>query len=209
MTGPRRLYRRADDWARGLSRVQYALFTGVVVTASVLGVGVVLDTSTTLQAVTMGVTIAVIYYATDANAGDDRLRRALSGGRFDVPEPVGQILGDGYIGLLDEPREFLALGRLDDDRRNQLDLVLVDQFALLPVGSLRHRVRLDPVVGDAGGRERGAERGELPLAIAAPVAAPHFEHVFVRSERREDRVVERVRVDVGGGREGFECHGAV
>jgi hypothetical protein len=71
MAGPRRLYRRADDWARGLSRVQYALFTGVVVTASVLGVGVVLDTSTTLQAVTMGVTIAVIYYATDANAGDD------------------------------------------------------------------------------------------------------------------------------------------
>jgi hypothetical protein len=71
MAGPRQLYRRADDWARGLSRVRYALVTGVVVTASVLAVGVVLDRPTTLQAVTMGVTMAIIYYATDANAEAD------------------------------------------------------------------------------------------------------------------------------------------
>ncbi|GAA0533743.1 hypothetical protein ABNG02_09295 [Halorubrum ejinorense] len=71
MTSPRQLYRRADDWARGLSRVRYALLTGIVASASVLGVGVVLDTSTTVYAVTMGVTMAVVYYATDANAADD------------------------------------------------------------------------------------------------------------------------------------------
>ncbi|WP_424015262.1 hypothetical protein ACOZ35_04515 [Halorubrum xinjiangense] len=71
MAGPRQLYRRADDWARGLSRLRYALFTGVIVTVSVLAVGVVLDTSTTVYAVTMGVTMAVLYYAFDVNAEDD------------------------------------------------------------------------------------------------------------------------------------------
>ena len=71
MVGPRQLYRRADDWARGLSRVRYALLTGVVVTASVLAVGVVLDTSTTLQAVTMGATMAALYYAGDVNSEED------------------------------------------------------------------------------------------------------------------------------------------
>jgi hypothetical protein len=71
MAGPRQLYRRLDDWARGLSRLRYALLTGVIVTASVLSVGVLLDTSTTVQAVTMGVTMAVLYYAFDVNASDD------------------------------------------------------------------------------------------------------------------------------------------
>ncbi|MEZ3165434.1 hypothetical protein ABNG03_16070 [Halorubrum sp. RMP-47] len=71
MASPRQLYRRADDWARGLSRVRYALLTGAVVTASVLAVGVLLDTSTMVQAVTMGITMAVLYYAFDVNAEDD------------------------------------------------------------------------------------------------------------------------------------------
>ncbi|PHQ45371.1 hypothetical protein DJ68_13220 [Halorubrum sp. C3] len=71
MAGPRQLYRRLDDWARGLSRLRYALLTGVIVTASVLAVGVLLDTTTTVQAVTMGVTMAVLYYAFDVNASDD------------------------------------------------------------------------------------------------------------------------------------------
>ncbi|WP_423997832.1 hypothetical protein [Halorubrum trapanicum] len=71
MAGPRQLYRRLDDWARGLSRLRYALLTGVIVTASVLAVGVLLDTTTTVQAVTMGVTMAALYYAFDMNAGDD------------------------------------------------------------------------------------------------------------------------------------------
>ena len=70
MASPRQLYRRADDWARGLSRVRYALLTGAVVTASVLGVGVLLDTSTTVYAVTMSVTMAVLYYAGDVNSED-------------------------------------------------------------------------------------------------------------------------------------------
>ncbi|QUO46599.1 MULTISPECIES: hypothetical protein [Halorubrum] len=71
MAGPRQLYRRLDDWARGLSRLRYALLTGVIVTASVLAVGVLLDTTTTVQAVTMGVTMTVLYYAFDVNASDD------------------------------------------------------------------------------------------------------------------------------------------
>ncbi|MDV7349495.1 hypothetical protein R3751_06850 [Halorubrum distributum] len=70
MAGPRQLYRRLDDWARGLSRLRYALLTGVIVTASVLGVGVLLDATTTVQAVTMGVTMAALYYAFDVNAED-------------------------------------------------------------------------------------------------------------------------------------------
>ena len=71
MAGPRQLYHRLDDWARGLSRLRYALLAGVVVTASVLSVGVLLDTSTTVQAATMGVTMAALYYAFDVNAEDD------------------------------------------------------------------------------------------------------------------------------------------
>jgi uncharacterized membrane protein len=71
MAGPRQLYRRLDDWARGLSRLRYALLAGVIVTATVLSVGVLLDTSTTVQAVTMGVTMAVLYYAFDVNARAD------------------------------------------------------------------------------------------------------------------------------------------
>ena len=71
MAGPRQLYRRLDDWARWLSRLRYALLTGVIVTASVLAVGVLLDITTTVQAVTMGVTMAALYYAFDVNAGDD------------------------------------------------------------------------------------------------------------------------------------------
>ena len=71
MADLRQLYRRADDWARGLSRLRYAVLTGVIVTATVLSVGVLLDTSTTVQAVTMGVTMGALYYAFDANAEDD------------------------------------------------------------------------------------------------------------------------------------------
>ena len=71
MATPRQLFRRADDWARGLSRLRYALFTGVIVTASVLAVGVIFDDSTTVQAVTMGITMALLYYAFDVNAEDD------------------------------------------------------------------------------------------------------------------------------------------
>jgi uncharacterized membrane protein len=71
MAGPRQLYRRADDWARGLSRFRYAVLTGVIATASVLAVGVLLDITTTVQAVTMGVTMAALYYAFDVNARVD------------------------------------------------------------------------------------------------------------------------------------------
>ncbi|VTT88393.1 hypothetical protein DM2_1727 [Halorubrum sp. DM2] len=42
-----------------------------MVIASVLAVGVVLDTSTTVYAVTMGVVMTVLYYVGDVNAEDD------------------------------------------------------------------------------------------------------------------------------------------
>ncbi|GAA0722388.1 putative membrane protein [Halorubrum trapanicum] len=71
MAGPRQLYRRADDWARGLSRFRYAVLAGVIVTTTLLSVGVLLDITTTVQAVTMGVTMAVLYYAFDVNAEAD------------------------------------------------------------------------------------------------------------------------------------------
>ena len=71
MAGLRQLYRRADDWARGLSRFRYALVAGVIATASVLVVGVLSDTSMTFQAVAMGVTMAALYYAFDMNARFD------------------------------------------------------------------------------------------------------------------------------------------
>ena len=71
MDGPRRLYRRLDDWARGLSRLRYALLAGVLVAVSVLAVGVVLRESTTVYAAAMGVTMALLYYAADVNAADD------------------------------------------------------------------------------------------------------------------------------------------
>jgi hypothetical protein len=71
MAGPRQLYRRADDWARGLSRLRYALLAGVIVTTTLLSVGVLLDITTTVQAVTMGVTMAVLYYTFDVNAEND------------------------------------------------------------------------------------------------------------------------------------------
>lgn len=69
--GPRQLYRRADDWARGLSRFRYALLAGVIVTTTLLSVGVLLDVTTTVQAVATGVTMAALYYTFDVNAGDD------------------------------------------------------------------------------------------------------------------------------------------
>ena len=71
MAGPRQLYRRADDWARGLSRFRYALVAGVIVTTTLLSVGVLLDVTTTVQAVTMGVTLAALYYLFDVNAEND------------------------------------------------------------------------------------------------------------------------------------------
>mgnify|MGYP006275569301 CR=1 FL=1 len=70
MAGSRQLYRRLDGWARGLSRVRYALLTGAVVTASVLSVGLVLDATTTVRAVTMGAVMAALYYAGDVNADE-------------------------------------------------------------------------------------------------------------------------------------------
>ncbi|WP_096392955.1 hypothetical protein [Halorubrum trapanicum] len=71
MTSPRTLYRRLDDWARGLSRLRYALLAGVIVTTTLLSVGILLDITTTVQAVTMGVTMTGLYYAFDVNASDD------------------------------------------------------------------------------------------------------------------------------------------
>ena len=66
MSRPRRLYRRLDDWARALSRAQYALLAGLVTGACVYAVGL-FGESTTFSAVAMAVTITVVYYVWDPN----------------------------------------------------------------------------------------------------------------------------------------------
>jgi len=63
------LYRRLDDWARALSRGQYALVAGLVAGVCVFVVGLFSDASA-FSAVAMAVTMTVVYYAMDPNDAD-------------------------------------------------------------------------------------------------------------------------------------------
>ncbi len=123
-----------------------------------------------------------------------------------VRELSREFLGDRSLGLLDEPSDFLSVSGLDDDRRDEIDPVRLHLRSLLPVRSLRDRELIDPVVGNAGGVERGGERRQLPLTVATPVAAPHLESVVVGRERVDHCLVEPLDVRVAG-RERFERHG--
>lgn len=67
MTRIERLYGRADDWARSLPRGRYALLVGTVATLSYLLVGTLFGGSVTVEAVTMGVTLGVLFYVFDPN----------------------------------------------------------------------------------------------------------------------------------------------
>lgn len=61
------LYHRLDEWARGLSRLRYAALIGVISASSVLLVGTLVGGSTTIEAITMGLTLAILFYAFDPN----------------------------------------------------------------------------------------------------------------------------------------------
>lgn len=63
----RGLYRRLDSRVRGLSRVSYALLVGVVSAVAVFAVRLLLPGDGRFGAVTMGITMAVVYYALDPN----------------------------------------------------------------------------------------------------------------------------------------------
>ena len=63
----RGLYRRLDSRVRGLSRVSYALLVGVASAVAVFAVRLLLPGDGSFGAVTMGITMAVVYYALDPN----------------------------------------------------------------------------------------------------------------------------------------------
>ena len=67
MSELRKLYRRVDEWARNLSRIKYAVCVGVISTLSYSLVGTLFDDSVTIEAVTMGLTLAVLFYAFNPN----------------------------------------------------------------------------------------------------------------------------------------------
>ncbi|WP_313694044.1 hypothetical protein [Halorarum halobium] len=67
MSATKRLYRRFDEWARNRSRLGYAAFVGLVSASSYLLVGTLLGGSVILEAVTMGLTLALLFFAFDPN----------------------------------------------------------------------------------------------------------------------------------------------
>lgn len=67
MSSMKQLYRRLDEWARDLSRIGYAVFVGVVSVSSYLLVGTILGESVTVEAFTMGLTLATLFYVFNPN----------------------------------------------------------------------------------------------------------------------------------------------
>ena len=64
MISIRRLFNRVDQWARNLSRAQYAVFLGASAAIGVLIVGLLLSEELyVIQAFTMGVVLLVLEYA--------------------------------------------------------------------------------------------------------------------------------------------------
>lgn len=70
MDNLRHLYRQLDNRVRGLSRVSYALFVGLVSAVCVLAVRLLLPGDGSFGPVAMGVSMAVVYYALDPNDQD-------------------------------------------------------------------------------------------------------------------------------------------
>ncbi|UPV75984.1 hypothetical protein M0R89_07965 [Halorussus limi] len=68
MSKTSQLYRRLDEWTRNLSRVEYASLAGLTSTVAVFIVGALFGGElVTVQAVTMGLTMAVVYYLFNPN----------------------------------------------------------------------------------------------------------------------------------------------
>lgn len=67
MSTTKQLYHRVDEWARNLSRLRYATLVGVISLSSYLLVGALLGESVTIEAFTMGLTLAILFYAFNPN----------------------------------------------------------------------------------------------------------------------------------------------
>ncbi len=61
----RRLYRRFEAWANDLPRLQFALTVGCATALVMFAVSLLLEGITALNAVTLGVTMALVYYVMD------------------------------------------------------------------------------------------------------------------------------------------------
>ena len=70
MDSLRQLYSRLDNRVRGLSRVSYALLVGLVSAVGVFVVRSLISGDGSFGAVTMGLSMAVVYYAFDPNNED-------------------------------------------------------------------------------------------------------------------------------------------
>lgn len=61
------LYRRLDNRVRGLSRVSYAFFTGLISAVCVFAAGLLIFEELVSWAIPVGVGMAVLYYVADPN----------------------------------------------------------------------------------------------------------------------------------------------
>lgn len=67
MNPPRQLYRRLDSRIQDLSRGSYALFIGLLSAVGVFAVRSLLPGDGSFGAITMGISMTVVYYAFDPN----------------------------------------------------------------------------------------------------------------------------------------------
>ena len=63
-------YHRLDEWMRSLSRIQYAALIGLTSALSVLAIGTLMSGSVTFEAVAMGLSMIIVYYAWNPNQKD-------------------------------------------------------------------------------------------------------------------------------------------
>jgi len=68
MSNARQLYRQLDNRVRDLSRGAYAVLVGLISAMGVFGVGLLMGGDMTFEAVTMGLSMTVVYYAFDPNS---------------------------------------------------------------------------------------------------------------------------------------------
>jgi uncharacterized membrane protein len=70
MSDIRQQYHRLDEWMRNLSRIQYAVLIGLASALSVLAIGTLMSDSVTFEAVVIGLSMTVVYYAWNPNQRD-------------------------------------------------------------------------------------------------------------------------------------------
>ncbi|WP_458207318.1 hypothetical protein [Haladaptatus sp. NG-SE-30] len=63
MSTARRLYHRLDEWVRSLSRIQYAFLAGITSAMALFVFGTLVAEHLTFEAVALGISIAIAYYA--------------------------------------------------------------------------------------------------------------------------------------------------